>query len=47
MFKRLTGLGKAVQYVEFKGLDHQLEDTSARTRLLSESDAFLRKAMGL
>ena len=47
MVSRLKAAGKQVQYVEFPGLDHQLDDSAARTRLLSESDAFLRKAMGL
>lgn len=47
MAARLKAAGKSVQYVEFPGLDHQLDDAAARTRLLSESDAFLRKAMGL
>ncbi|MBU6266642.1 MAG: S9 family peptidase [Sphingomonadales bacterium] len=47
MKNRLEAAGKAVTYVEFRGLDHQLANTAARTRLLSESDAFLRKALGL
>ena len=44
---RLKGAGKQVTYVEFKGLDHQLPDSNARSRVLRESDAFLRKALGL
>jgi len=47
MASRLKSAGKSVEYVEFAGLDHQLRDAAARTRLLSESDAFLRKALGL
>lgn len=47
MESRLKAAGKPVTYVEFKGLDHQLDDATARTRLLGESDAFLRKALGL
>jgi dipeptidyl aminopeptidase/acylaminoacyl peptidase len=47
MQEKLKGAGKAVQYIEFPGLDHQLDSTEARTRLLMESDQFLRKAMGL
>jgi dipeptidyl aminopeptidase/acylaminoacyl peptidase len=47
MADRLKSAGKSVEYVEFAGLDHQLRDAGARTRLLSESDAFLRKALGL
>ena len=47
MADRLKDAGKAVEFVEFKGLDHQLDDAAARTRMLSQSDAFLRKALGL
>lgn len=47
MERRLKDAGKSVEYVEFTGLDHYLDDSAARTRLLSQSDAFLRKAMGL
>ncbi|WP_221773996.1 alpha/beta hydrolase family protein [Novosphingobium flavum] len=47
MEKRLREAGKPVTYVEFAGLDHYLIDAAARTRMLSESDAFLRKALGL
>ncbi|MFM5917792.1 MAG: alpha/beta hydrolase family protein [Novosphingobium sp.] len=44
---KLKGAGKQVTYVEFKGLDHQLRSPAARAQLLSEADAFLRKAFGL
>lgn len=47
MDERLRGAGKRVTLVEFPGLAHSLEDPSARTRLLSESDAFLREAFGM
>ena len=47
MESRLRGAGKQVTYVEFKGLDHQLQSPAARTKLLGDSDAFLRKAFGL
>jgi len=47
MERRLKDAGKPVTYVEFAGLDHQLDSAAARTRMLSESDAFLRKAMGI
>jgi dipeptidyl aminopeptidase/acylaminoacyl peptidase len=47
MASRLKAAGKAVTYVEFPDLDHSLPSTAARTRLLSESDAFLRNALGL
>ena len=47
MTDRLRDAGKQVTYVEFPGLDHQLSDDAARTRILAESDAFLRKSLGL
>lgn len=47
MQERLKGAGKQSTYVEFPGLDHQLHEPAARTRLLSESDAFLRRALAL
>jgi dipeptidyl aminopeptidase/acylaminoacyl peptidase len=47
MESRLRAAGKPVTYVEFPRLDHQLDDTAARTRLLSESDRFIRAALGL
>ena len=47
MADKIRGAGGAVTYVEFPGLGHQLNDSAARTRLLSESDAFLRKIFGM
>jgi hypothetical protein len=47
MADRLSPTGHLAAYVEFKGLDHQLESQQARTRILSDSDALLRKAMDL
>ncbi|MBB4837163.1 dipeptidyl aminopeptidase/acylaminoacyl peptidase [Sphingomonas kyeonggiensis] len=47
MASRLRGAGKPVELVEFKGLDHQLDDDKARTQMLDKSDAFLRAALGL
>jgi len=47
MASKLRRAGKSVDYVEFRGLDHQLDSKAARTTLLSRSDAFLRAAMGL
>ena len=46
MTKQLTAAGRSVTYIEFPGLDHQMDDAAARTRLLSESDAFLRRELG-
>ena len=47
MRDRLNGAGKAVDYIEFPDLDHGLDSAEARTRMLTESDRFLRKALGL
>lgn len=44
MAGKLRGAGKKVDYVEFAGLNHQLDDAAARTELLSKSDAFLKAA---
>ncbi len=47
MAGKLKSAGKANELVIFPGLDHYLEDSTARTEMLSKSDAFLRKAMGM
>lgn len=47
MADKLRDAGKAVDYVEYKGLDHYLEDSEARRDMLSRSDAFLRKALSI
>ena len=47
MARELRGAGKPVDYVEFKGLDHQLDNGVARTQMLEKSDAFLRAALKL
>ena len=47
MAKQLRAAGKSVQYVEFPRLDHYLDSDEARARVLAESDAFIRKALGL
>jgi dipeptidyl aminopeptidase/acylaminoacyl peptidase len=47
MAGKLRGAGKSVELVEFKGLDHQLDDDKVRTLMLDKSDVFLRTAMGL
>lgn len=47
MERKLRDAGKQVTYVEFPGLAHQLDDSAARLRLLSDSDAFLRKALAI
>jgi dienelactone hydrolase len=47
MADRLKAAGKKVELVEFKALDHQLDDDVARTDMLLRSDRFLRSALGL
>lgn len=47
MDERLKGAGKKSELVVYPGLDHQLDDTTARTDMLRRSDAFLRQAMGI
>lgn len=47
MESKLRAAGKRVTYVEFTGLDHQLRSGEARSRVLAESDAFLRENLGL
>jgi dipeptidyl aminopeptidase/acylaminoacyl peptidase len=46
MASRLRGAGRPVELIEFPGLDHFLESSTARSRMLSASDAFLRRSMG-
>ena len=47
MDKRLKEAGKSVEYIEFPELAHSLVSADARTTLLSKSDAFLRKTLGI
>jgi dipeptidyl aminopeptidase/acylaminoacyl peptidase len=47
MQDRLKSAGKSVDYVEFAGLDHQLDDSAARAAMLTHTDAFLRRNLGL
>ena len=42
MLDKLKSAGKQVDLVEFKGLDHQLDDSDARARMLDRADRFLR-----
>lgn len=42
MRDRLKAAGKAVDYVEFAGLDHQLEDDGVRAAMLERIDQMLR-----
>lgn len=45
MKDRLENAGKSVQYTEFEDLDHYLDSSSARQRMLREIDAFLAAAL--
>ena len=47
MAARLKSANKSVDYIEFDGLDHQLDDGDARAQLLDRSDAFLRRSLAL
>jgi dienelactone hydrolase len=47
MRDRLQSAGRQVELVVFPGLDHQIEDSEARARMLRESDAFLRRSLGI
>ena len=47
METRLKADGKTVTLVTYPGLDHQLDDSTARTDMLRRSDAFLRTSLGL
>jgi dipeptidyl aminopeptidase/acylaminoacyl peptidase len=47
MDDRLHSAGKSSDLIIFKGLDHYLEDSSARAEMLSKADAFLRRSMGM
>lgn len=47
MDQKLRDAGMRSELLVFDKLDHYLEDSAARARLLSASDAFLRKSMGM
>jgi len=46
MKARLESARKQVTYVEFKGLDHSLDDAGARSRMLAQSAEFIGAALG-
>ena len=46
MQDRLQAAGKQVEYLEFDRLDHQLDSSSARIRMLTSIDAFLARNFG-
>jgi dipeptidyl aminopeptidase/acylaminoacyl peptidase len=43
----LTAAGVKNELVTWDDLDHQLDDSTARTQMLRQSDAFLRRAFGM
>ncbi|HEX9963539.1 MAG TPA: S9 family peptidase [Allosphingosinicella sp.] len=45
MQDRLKGAGTRSELIVYPGLDHQLDDRTARTDMLRRSDAFLRQAL--
>ncbi|HTV50507.1 MAG TPA: prolyl oligopeptidase family serine peptidase, partial [Steroidobacteraceae bacterium] len=47
MAERLTSAGGHSELVTWPDLDHQLDDSQARTQMLRKSDAFLRQALGM
>ncbi len=47
MAGKLREAGGAVDFVEFDGLDHYLDDGTARTTMLSRADQFLRASLKL
>lgn len=47
MAEKLRGAGKKVELVEFKGLDHQLDDSAVRIEMLDKADVFLRASLGM
>lgn len=47
MAGRLKSAGKKVEFYEYKGLDHGLDDSTTRAEMLAKADAFLRAAMGM
>ncbi len=47
MQNALQHAGRPPVFLKFDGLGHSLSDSAARIKLLSESDAFLRKSLGM
>jgi acetyl esterase/lipase len=47
MASRLTSAGGHCEIVTWPDLDHQLEDSAARTQMLRKSDEFLRQSLGM
>ena len=47
MEERLRSAGRPVELVVYPDLDHQLDDSAARTDMLRRSDEFLRRALSI
>jgi len=45
MVSKLKSAGRTVELVEFRKLDHQLDDNVVRTEMLDKADAFLRASL--
>jgi dipeptidyl aminopeptidase/acylaminoacyl peptidase len=46
MASALTAAGKSVEFLSYKGLDHQLEDSNARIEMLTRMGALLDRTIG-
>lgn len=47
MAARLKAAGKDCELVTWDNLDHYLQDSAAQTQMLRQSEAFLRKVLGM
>ncbi|WP_052216017.1 alpha/beta hydrolase family protein [Sphingomonas sp. ERG5] len=47
MARQMKEAGGQAELVEFKGLDHQLDDGEARAMMLDKANTFLRQSLGL
>jgi dipeptidyl aminopeptidase/acylaminoacyl peptidase len=47
MASKLRDAGGKVELIEYKGLDHQLDDSAVRASMLDRIDQFLRASMKL
>jgi dipeptidyl aminopeptidase/acylaminoacyl peptidase len=46
MAAALQGAGKQIEFLQYKGLDHQLDDSTARTDLLTHIGELLERTIG-
>jgi hypothetical protein len=47
MAERMKAVGGRCELVTWDDLDHQLDDSEARTLMLRKSEAFLRQGFGM